>query len=71
MRFKWSRKTSWRALWCVTGVFVLVFAPVIFVFAWHATHSANQEFAGYRFTVPRGFAHIPQARAMLEGARKL
>lgn len=71
MRLKWSRKTAWCTLWCVTGVIAIAFVPVIFVFAWHATHSADKEFVGNRFTIPRDFAHIPQARAMLEGAQKL
>jgi hypothetical protein len=60
MRFKWRKKTAWCTLWCVTAVIILAFAPVIFVFAWHATHSTKKEFAGYRFTVPRDFVPVPR-----------
>jgi hypothetical protein len=30
-------------------------APAILTFGWHLTHSAEQDYAGYRITVPPGF----------------
>lgn len=71
MQFTWTQKTTCCAPWCVSGAVVLAFGMAILIFTWHLTHSSNQDFAGYRFTVQRDFAHIPQARAMLEGAQKL
>lgn len=49
---------------------IVAFTPVLLLIAWDATYSATMGFAGIRFTIARDFAHIPQARAMLEEAQK-
>jgi hypothetical protein len=39
-------------------VLAIAFAPAIYTWCWHETHSGVSDFAGYAFTVPRDFVPV-------------
>jgi hypothetical protein len=48
-------KTPRYAVYICLVVLLAVFAPAIVTFGWHLSHSAEQDYAGYRITVPQGY----------------
>ena len=54
-------KTPRYALYSCTAVLLAACAPAMLAFGWHLTHTAQQDYAGYRITVPQGYMAVRSA----------
>jgi hypothetical protein len=43
------------AVYICIVIAIAVLAPAIVTFGWHLAHSAEQDYAGYRITIPQGY----------------